>query len=97
MNITQITDQIIDKYAELRSQGKTHEEAYDIIILQGYSKELVDLCLIQGIEFFVAMQKEIVRMAKSGFSPKEVVQVLVDEGYSESLIRAYMEPFLETE
>lgn len=90
-------DQIIDKYFELRSQGKSHEEAYDIIILQGYPKELVDLCLIKAIEFSEVMQEEILRMVKSGFSPKEVFQVLVDEGYPEPLIRANIEPLLDPE
>lgn len=90
-------DQIINKYFELRSQGKSHEEAYDLIVLQGYPKELVDLCLIEAIKFTEVMQKEILRMAKSGLSPKEVVQVLVDEGYPELLIRANIEPLLDPE
>jgi hypothetical protein len=97
MNVNQITDQIIDNYLDLRSQGRSHEETYDVIVLQGYSKELVDLCLIEAFEFSDAMQNEIIGMARSGLTPQEVVQVLVDEGHSEALIRAYMEPFLERE
>ncbi len=89
-------DQIIDKYLELRSQGKSREEAYDFILLLGYPKVKVDEAF-ELIEFDFAMKKEILCMAESGLSPKQVVQILVDEGYSEALIRSLMEEFLEPE
>jgi hypothetical protein len=93
-----LIDEILDKYYDLvLNQGKTLEQAYDILALQGYDKSLVDLCLIESPKLSAHIQSQIVSMANRGLSPKQVAEALRLEGYPESLIRSHMELFLEPE
>jgi hypothetical protein len=93
-----LINEILDKYYDLvLDQRKTLEQAYDIVVLQGYDKSLVDLCLIDAANLSIHIQSQIVSMAKRGLSPKQVTQALRLEGYPESLIRSHMELFLEPE
>ena len=93
-----LINEILDKYYDLvLNQRKTLEQAYDIVVLQGYDKGLVDLYLIDAPKLSVRIQSQIVSMATRGLSPKQVVQALQLEGYPESLIRNHMELFLEPE
>ncbi len=93
-----LIDEIVDKYYDLAfNQGKTLEQACDILLLQGYDRSLVNLCVIDAPKLSVHMQSQIVSMIKRGLSPKRVAQALRLEGYPESLIRNHMELFLNPE
>lgn len=89
-----LIDEIVNKFFDLLAQGKTHEQAYDLLVLQGYSKSLVDSCLIDAVQLSVPICSEIVSGQKRGLSPKEVFQVLQAKGYPEPLIRIAMKQFL---
>ena len=92
-----LIDEILDKYIGFLSQGRTAEQAYDLVVLQGHDKSLVDLCLVEAQSFSIRIQSEIASMAKRGLSPSEVVQVLQEQGYPDFITRSHMELFLNPE
>ncbi|MBD1903779.1 hypothetical protein NDI44_27030 [Trichocoleus sp. DQ-A3] len=89
-----LIDEILGKYCDLLLKGKTSEQAYDILVLQGYDKSLVDLCLLDSMTFMAHVVSEITSMIKRGLSPNEVAKALRGKGYPESLIKTFMEMFL---
>ena len=90
-------NQINSKFVEFLTQGRTHEDAYDLILLQGHNKSLVDLCVLEATVVSSDLFFQINCMAEQGLTPKQVVEFLQEKGYPDSVIKEHMEHFLEPE